>query len=195
MKPRVLDPKNNRPRASTSPARSARSTAIFIWKRETSPSASSWENSPGRKPRRNRLGTNAQAHPLRPRRGLAGFRREGQRSRAGEAPFLAGACKRNSSRTSRSERFRPAAKSARDRWISFRNLGLVLSESDSRSTFRRGTIAATGRFLFIKTTISSSSSSAYSASGRNACDSLMVLISLFPLLRSAAHFQLFFRWP
>jgi len=138
---------------------------------------------------------NAQAHPLWPRRELAGFRRTGPRPRAGEALLLARVRKPNSSRTSSSERFRPAAKSARDRWISLKNLGLVLSESDSRSTFRRGTIAATGRFLFIRTTISSSSSSAYSASERDACDSLMVLIGLFPLPRCGEHSPLFFRWP
>jgi len=37
---RVLDPMKHQSRVSTSPARSARSTGIFIWKPATSPSAS-----------------------------------------------------------------------------------------------------------------------------------------------------------
>ncbi len=55
---RARPDENDRSRASTSPARSARSTAIFIWKRETSPSASSRARSPARTLRRKMLGIN-----------------------------------------------------------------------------------------------------------------------------------------
>ena len=48
---------------STSAARSARSTDISIWKRETSRSASSPARSPDKMRRRNRVGNNAQDHP------------------------------------------------------------------------------------------------------------------------------------
>lgn len=76
------------------------------------------------------------------------------------------------------ERVFPAATSRRDLSISARNPGWVLSARDSLSTFRRGTIAATGRFRSVSTTTSSSSSLAYSASGREAFESARVFISL-----------------
>ena len=56
---RVLDPLKNRSPASTPPARSARSSAICIWKRATSRNASWGARSPGRMRRRSRVGSNA----------------------------------------------------------------------------------------------------------------------------------------
>jgi hypothetical protein len=56
----VLDPMKKRSHTSTSPARLARSTGIYTWKRETLPNASWRVKSPDRMPRRKKLGDNGQ---------------------------------------------------------------------------------------------------------------------------------------
>jgi len=98
----------------------------------------------------------ARSHPLarlecRPN-GLGQRRRDGAArcsselgDRPGDKTFL---------RISAKERLRPAANSARARFTSARNSGCMLSASDSRSTFFKGTSAATARRPRVTTTIS-----------------------------------------
>jgi len=74
----------------------------------------------------------------------------------------------------------PAANSRSARAMRSRNSGCVLRARDSRSTCFKGTIGATGLLRSVTTTMSSPNSLVYSASGREALESLMVFRALSP---------------
>ncbi len=74
----------------------------------------------------------------------------------------------------------PARTSLRAVSMILQNCGFVLSASDSRSTFRRDTRAATGRFFSVKTTVSCSEPSANSRSGRISFGICIVFICASP---------------
>lgn|GEM_PF-1845336 len=139
---------------------------------------------------------NAETHLPRPEREVAAFPESptgrGRVERPVRPPAFAAEFRDCSSvtaaRISSKERLLPATISRRDRSISSRKPGWVLRASDSLSTFRSGTIAATGRFRSVKTTTSSSSSAAYSASDRDAVESARVFISQIPPRRFEALF-------
>ena len=98
---------------------------------------------------------------------------------------LLGDCRTfSSSFIASSEMTRRLRKSALERSMIFRNSGCQLKATDSRSVFFSGTIAATARLRSVRATISSPRSAAYSASGREACDNLIVFTAESPLHRS-----------
>ena len=96
--------------------------------------------------------------------------------------LLLGAATRYFFSTASNEIVLPARTSFRADSMIRKNCGSVLNASDSRSTFLSDTKAATGRFFWVKTSVSPAESSAASRNDWNSLGSFIAFISLSPCL-------------